>query len=276
MINASTRVLALCTSIILVQGCSFFAKKTKNDAAPKDINVTLIPNAKPKPEAYSRGGNPKSYEVFGKRYYTLPSHIGYEETGTASWYGTKFHGRKTSNGETYNVYGMTAAHKSLPLPTFAEVTNLENGKKIVVRVNDRGPFVDDRLIDLSYAAAKKLGFHKQGTAKVKVRAIDANRGRKGHTIPSPVASLTHNTHTKPVYLQLGAFKGEENARNLARQTQHAIKDKQLPVKIISDTSQKDWLYKVVVGPITNEGFAHQIKAKLSALNLAAATIISEL
>ena len=103
---------------LTLTGCGLFNKKSKQDSAPRDINVAFIPNPKPKDEPYSRGGNPKSYEVFGKKYKTLPTHLGYEEVGTASWYGTKFHGRKTSNGEIYDVYAMTAAHKSLPIPTF--------------------------------------------------------------------------------------------------------------------------------------------------------------
>ena len=120
----------------------------------------------------AKTGNPDSYVVFGKRYYPINSSKNFVETGIASWYGTKFHGRKTSSGEPYSMYKMTAAHKTLPLPTYVEVTNLENGKKVIVKVNDRGPFHEDRIIDLSYAAAMKLGYGDKGTAKVKVRAID--------------------------------------------------------------------------------------------------------
>jgi rare lipoprotein A len=269
-------IFALCTSVLLVQGCSFWGKKSTQDAAPRDKNVSRIKEPVPTDEQYSRGGNPKSYEVFGKRYYTLPTHIGYDEIGTASWYGTKFHGRKTSNGEVYDVYGMTAAHKSLPLPTFAEVTNLENGKSVIVRVNDRGPFVDSRLIDLSYAAAKKLGFHKKGIAKVKIRAIDARKGKTNRPpTQTPVVSLTNND-SKPVYLQLGAFKTPQNAQNLATRTISEIKSANIPVKVVAQTEKSEWLYKVVVGPIADINNANQLKAKIHALKLAAATIITEL
>lgn len=264
--------IALGCALIFVNGCSFWGKKPSKDGTPKDINVTHIPNAKPRVEAYSKGGNPKSYEVFGKRYYTLPSHIGYEEVGTASWYGTKFHGRTTSNGERYDVYGMTAAHKSLPIPTFAEVTNLDNGKKVIVRVNDRGPFVDNRLIDMSYAAAKKLDFHHKGTARVKVKAIDA---RKGYRSKSEVINLTSNSNA-PKYIQLGAFSMPENAKVLAQKTEQALKPKNVPIKIVAQNNQSNWLYKVVVGPITDSRLADSIKSEIHALKLATATIINEL
>ena len=127
----------------------------------------------PKVEKYSKYGNPKSYEVFGKKYYTKETHIGYSEKGIASWYGKKFHGRLTSSREVYNMYKLTAAHKSLPIPCYAKVTNLSNNKSIIVRINDRGPFKKGRIIDLSYAAAKKLDIVLKGTAKVHVEAINA-------------------------------------------------------------------------------------------------------
>ena len=135
----------------------------------KNINHKVIP----KVEEYSKYGNPKSYKVFGKKYYTKKTHIGYSEEGIASWYGKKFHGRLTSTREIYNMYKLTAAHKSLPIPCYAKVTNLSNNKSIVVRINDRGPFKKGRIIDLSYAAAKKLGIVSKGIARVHVEAIDA-------------------------------------------------------------------------------------------------------
>ncbi|MGR8947221.1 MAG: septal ring lytic transglycosylase RlpA family protein [Gammaproteobacteria bacterium] len=127
----------------------------------------------PKKEPLSKYGNPESYVVFGKRYRTLKTAAGFKEKGIASWYGKKFHGRKTSSGEVYDMYKMTAAHKHLPLPTFVRVRNLENGKEITVRVNDRGPFHDNRIIDLSYAAASQLGIVNSGTGRVEIEAIDA-------------------------------------------------------------------------------------------------------
>ncbi len=170
------------------------------DEVPRDL--ALLPDAEPTDEPPSRHGNPAEYEVFGQRYVTLSSSEGFEEEGMASWYGTKFHGRRTSSGEPYDMYAMTAAHKKLPLPSFVEVTHLENGKQVVVRVNDRGPFVDDRIIDLSYAAAHRLGMTDAGVAPVRIRAVgpgDVNgevrtaergRGEGADTIaePEPLAA----------------------------------------------------------------------------------------
>ena len=136
------------------------------DGPGEHRDVSQIPNAVPRVEARSRGGNPSSYVVLGKRYHTLPDSRGFVERGIASWYGRKFHGRKTSNGEVYDMYTMSAAHKRLPIPTYLKVTNLENGRSVVVRVNDRGPFHGKRVIDLSYTAARKLGVVEAGVAKV--------------------------------------------------------------------------------------------------------------
>ena len=131
-----------------------------------------VPDAIPRVEPRSRYGNPPFYDQFGKRYYVLSSSVGYWERGIASWYGPGFHEERTSTGEPYNMYGMTAAHKTLPLPAYVRVTNLQNGRSVVVRVNDRGPFVGNRIIDLSYTAAAKLDMLRNGTALVEVRAID--------------------------------------------------------------------------------------------------------
>lgn len=161
------------------------------DNAPNiNINHEAIPNAVPKEEPRSKYGNPKTYEVNGKSYHTMGNSRGFIQRGVASWYGTKFHGRLTSSRETYNIYEMTAAHKSLPLPTYVEVTNLDNGKSIVVRVNDRGPFHDDRIIDLSYVAALKLDIVKSGTGRVEVRAIDPKNPLAHRQRPTPKVSST--------------------------------------------------------------------------------------
>lgn len=146
-----------------------------------DIDVAMIPNAIPKPEPRSKVGNPPIYEVFGKQYRTMTSSTGYQAKGTASWYGRKFHGQPTSSGEPYDMFAMTAAHRSLPLPTYAKVKNLHNGKEIIVKINDRGPFVADRIIDLSYVAAKKLGLHSSGVGTVHITAIDPVMWQKEQT-----------------------------------------------------------------------------------------------
>lgn len=138
-------------------------------APPRDL--AAIPDAVPRAEPRSRYGNPSSYVVFGRRYFLLATAQGYVERGTASWYGPGFHAARTSSGEPYDMYGMTAAHKTLPIPAYARVTNLRNGRSVVVRINDRGPFVGDRLIDLSYTAAWKLDMLRTGTAPVEVRVL---------------------------------------------------------------------------------------------------------
>jgi len=167
-----TKVPAILTVAGALAGCSVFgypggappATVAPTEAAPER-------SSQPAAEPRSARGNPREYEVFGVRYRVLDSAEGYDETGVASWYGSEFHGRSTSSGEPYDMNAMTAAHRTLPLPTYVEVTNLENGRVAVVRVNDRGPFHGERLIDLSYAAALELGIVASGTARVRVRAL---------------------------------------------------------------------------------------------------------
>src|SRR5690554_5870511 len=157
--------------------------------APPD--VSRVPDAVPRLEPPSRGGNRSTYEVWGKTYSVLPEARGYARQGTASWYGEKFHGYATSNGEIYDMYKMTAAHRSLPLPSFVRVTSLDNGRSVIVRVNDRGPFHNDREIDLSYAAAARLDILDSGTGRVKVEAIDVEQwlaeNANGQTNQQPAA-----------------------------------------------------------------------------------------
>ena len=145
----------------------------QDDGPPveKGPDPDKVPNAVPREEPRSRYGN-APYTVFGKRYYPLGSAMGYREVGEASWYGKKFHGRKTSSGEVYDMYGLTAAHKTLPLNTIVRVTNLENNKSLILRINDRGPYVKGRILDCSYGAAKKLDFLVQGITKVKIELIE--------------------------------------------------------------------------------------------------------
>lgn len=165
--------LTLIFILLILTACSHLNSPEKDGPPLNPQNIEHIPNAKPKPELLSRYGNPESYEVFGKTYHVLKKvQHGHTQTGMASWYGTKFQGKRTSSGEPYDLYSMTAAHKHLPLPTYVSVKNLQNNREIVVKVNDRGPFVNDRIIDLSYAAAKKLGIFEVGTAPVCVTIID--------------------------------------------------------------------------------------------------------
>ena len=154
---------------LLLSSCS----RGRRDGPPNFyVDETKVHNAVPKPERRAKLGNMRSYVVKGRRYYTLKSSKHYRAVGTASWYGTMFHAQRTSSGEPYNMLAMTAAHKTLPLPTYVEVTNLANHRKIIVKVNDRGPFKSNRIIDLSYVAAKKLHMLGRGTARVSIKAID--------------------------------------------------------------------------------------------------------
>ena len=190
MLRPITPLITLLLAALVLSGCSTNSYVRGKDAAPRgQVNVDHIRNPIPRAEPLAKSGNMPSYNVFGKTYYTLNSSTNFVERGIASWYGTKFHGRKTSSGEPYNMYAMTAAHKTLPLPTYVEVTNLENNRTIIVKVNDRGPFHEGRIIDLSYVAAIKLGIDKTGTGRVEIRAIDP-RNPQAHRMaaaPTPAA-----------------------------------------------------------------------------------------
>lgn len=208
------------TAALMLSGCSSVPLVPQDGAPEKPLDVSAIPDATPRPEPRSRYGNPDSYEVFGKRYYVMDDSHGFVQRGIASWYGTKFHGRRTSSGETYDMYAMTAAHKTLPLPTYVEVINLENSRRIIVRVNDRGPFHDNRIIDLSYAAARKIGITARGTGLVEIRAIDpvryAGRRNTGRVKTVAVRDDSYKyTGKREFYIQVGAFSRLINARRLS-------------------------------------------------------------
>lgn len=221
--------------------CSSITEQT--DSAPSSPpDVSKIPNAIPKDEPLSKYGNPTSYAVFGKTYYTLSTSKGYQEKGIASWYGAKFHGRRTSSGEAYDMYAMTAAHKTLPLPSYLEVTNLSNGRKVIVKVNDRGPFHDNRLIDLSYTAAKKLGIIGHGTGMVEIRAMTG--GETPVNIVTNVQQKLSKELPVGMYLQVGAFSTSTNAQQFKSKVQSQIGDE---VIVTSDGK----LYRVRIGPLDN-------------------------
>jgi rare lipoprotein A len=231
-------LLLACVALAL-GGCSLSSRHPEKPRAsipsgsavpPPPADVLDIPDAVPRPEPRGTRGNPPFYEVFGKRYYVLPSSVGFVERGTASWYGPGFHAASTSMGERYDMYAMTAAHKTLPLPAYAEVTNLRNGRKVIVRINDRGPFVGDRIIDLSYTAAAKLDMLLQGTAPVEVRVITAGMAPGSMSAPAlvalpansplpaepPVTVVNAPAAKVPgaaaMFIQAGVFADHENAR----------------------------------------------------------------
>lgn len=171
----SGAVIAAVVVLGVLSGCASRGDSRTLGSSPGGADGLEIPDAVPRVEPLSKSGNPESYQVRGRRYFPQKTSRGHVERGLASWYGKQFHGRKTSSGERYDMYAMTAAHKTLPLPTYVEVTNMENGRTAVVKVNDRGPFHGPRVIDLSYSAAKKLGVIQKGTAMVELRAIDPTR-----------------------------------------------------------------------------------------------------
>lgn len=250
-------IIFLIGTFLLLNACSTI----KKDGPPSyNVDVSKIPDAVPKTEPRSQYGNLDTYRVFGKKYHVMTSSKNYEEKGIASWYGTKFHAQRTSSGERYNMLAMTAAHKTLPLPTYVQVTNLHNGKKIIVKVNDRGPFESNRLIDLSYVAAKKLGMLGHGTTYVDVKAIDP------HVFNKNTFDLVKNTRENPtsaVYLQVGAFKNRMLAEHMKTRVRKIISS---PIKITQLTHHKK-LYRVQIGPIKDVATAKHITKQLKAVGL---------
>lgn len=216
------------------------------DGPGQRIDPDSIPAVEPQAEPKSRYGNPESYEVHGRRYRVRDDATGYVAEGVASWYGSKFHGRRTSSGETYDMYALTAAHRSLPLPTYVRVTNLENDREIVVRVNDRGPFHDERLIDLSYGAALKLGFADSGTARVRVRALSPEGDDDAAPAQARAAKAAENA-TGDVVIQVGAFAQFANAQR-ARARVQGLDIR--PVEVARGRSAAgNRVYRVRIGPL---------------------------
>jgi len=285
-----------------ISGPGDYSRPHKDGAPWWDVDVSSIPDATPTPHNGPFKANP--YTVLGKTYYPIGDGRNYRETGTASWYGTKFHGQPTANGEKYDLYGMSAAHKTLPLPSYVRVTNLDNGKTVVLRVNDRGPFYSDRIIDLSFAAAKKLGYAETGTARVKVEGIDpvqwwAERGRPapmvlaqpqkvankpaaaamaqpveqytpppaqhaGATVPVEVATGANAATGAGVYLQVGAFANPDAAQLLRDKLSSMTA---APVFVSSVVHQDQILHRVRLGPIDTPDEAAQLEQSVRLANL---------
>ncbi len=245
-------------------GCSFITAE-HDDAPDTVLDTRYIPDAIPKTETRSKYGNPKSYVVFGKRYYVMNDNNGFTEQGIASWYGKKFHGMRTSSGETYDMHAMTAAHKTLILPAYVEVTSLDNGKKAVVKVNDRGPFHENRIIDLSYSAATKLDIVAKGTALVKIRVLDSGytsrQASKKRGAPVETKSPDHSSGD--FFIQVGAFSELRNAETLRRKL-NAISD--TLVKISQVVVDNRLLYRVRVGPLSDIEYADKIVQQLNQLD----------
>jgi rare lipoprotein A len=273
--------------LIVINGCSSNSGRYQqaNDSKPtRSPTKSELIDAKPRFEPKSRGGNKSQYKVRGKYYNVMPSAKNFTQTGIASWYGKKFHGHLTSNGEIYNMYSMSAAHKNLPLPTYVKVVNHANNKSVIVRVNDRGPFHQDRIIDLSYSAAYKLGMMKTGVAKVTITAINDFSKEKLATTSKPVYSQPTPPPVKKIstvvikpteianktpgnYIQVYATKDVK----LAKKTAQALNNLyQLPTIY----PKKHNVYRIQIGPIKtenqltnileslqNSGYPHAFKRK---------------
>jgi rare lipoprotein A len=260
----------------LLGGCSLVRGKpepARNIPSGSNVpqpppDVLAIPDAVPRHEARGTRGNPPFYEVFGKRYHVMASAEGWVERGTASWYGPGFHNASTSLGERYDMYAMTAAHKTLPIPAYAEVTNLRNGRKVVVRINDRGPFVGDRIIDLSYTAAAKLDMLTAGTAPVEVRVISPTARASGSAqppmpsaapMPAPVtpppappvsvvdAPAAQQPGPPPMFIQAGVFADHENARRRVESLLAAG----VELASLDEVGGQRTLHRVLVGPFAS-------------------------
>lgn len=225
-------------------------------AVPPDLGHVQEPV--PRAEPRSRYGNPQRYSVLGRTYEVLATADGYRERGIASWYGNKFHGKRTSSGEPYDMYKMTAAHKTLPIPVHVRVTNLDNGKTVIVRVNDRGPFKDGRIIDLSYAAAHKLGMTGAGTARVEVTAISGESAASGAAAGRDERAPTASENGE-FYVQIASFRRAESADQVAADVQPLVG---YPVRVYKGDSDDGTVYRVRVGPLSQRQFAEKVRDHL--------------
>lgn len=250
--------------VIFVAACADKGRYSQHtDSKPKRIDENIdFRDVKPQFEPYL-AASMRPYTVLGKHYRPLNTAKGYEKTGIASWYGQKFHGHLTANGEVYNMFSMSAAHKTLPLPSFVKVTNLVNGKQAIVRVNDRGPFHQDRIIDLSYAAAMKIGVLDTGTAKVKVEVMHVDEqgtlfvGKQPPPTPAPlIPSVVDSKGSKPdIYIQVAALQDKAKAHNLASGLQQQY-------NINATAPILDGLFRLRLGPLEDESLANELLQKL--------------
>ncbi len=274
MMVRSTPALLVAFITVLLSACV---------SSPREPQMVIDREAIITPER-TRAGNPPEYEIAGERYYVKDSSDDYRERGVASWYGEDFHGRSTANGETYDMYGLSAAHKTLPIPTWVEVTRLDNGRRIIVRVNDRGPFVDGRIIDLSFGAASELDMIEDGTARVEVRALGVPVGgdlparevfaqstleppRPGFSLISEAAAAEPGPSDRPmqqVFAQVGAFSDEVNAARLADKLRAGG---QRNVFVLSESVGSGELHRVRIGPLADVAAYDDVRRDLISLGV---------
>lgn len=242
----------------------------KDFGPSEDIDLSHIPDAVPRYETRTRAGNKNPYTVLGKTYHLIADESSYRERGYASWYGNKFNGYNTSNGERYDMYAMTGAHKTLPIPSYVRVTNLDNGKSVVVRINDRGPFHQGRIVDLSYAAAQRIGIHKAGTGRVEVEiALPNDAAPIPRRADKAIAKQVESALPPGTYLQIGAF-GQKNA---AQQFAASIGTKlTYPVAINSAASPKE-IHRVRVGPFKDAKSLQDARNQLAKIKVFEAHVV---
>jgi len=243
---SNTRRQLLLVGLVLplfLLACAGNAPETSDSQPLVGIEPHDVYEATPRAEPILAAGNTSPYRVNGKEYRVLESSDGYRQQGVASWYGRKFHGRKTANGEVFNVYAATAAHRSLPIPSYVRVTNLENGRSMIARVNDRGPFHSDRIIDMSYGAAVKLGFAEQGVARVEVVAVSV-AGTEDLRQDSALAGWKSDYR----FIQVGSFSERDSAAALSDSLSRQVP---VPVSVSEITLDKQAYYRVRVGPVDN-------------------------
>jgi len=278
--------LLLLALVLLVTGCAGTGQRQSDDrytlsqdtGPDRELDIASIEEPEPRYEPPSKGGNKSPYEVWGKTYEVMDSAEGYEARGRASWYGRKFHGHLTSNGETYNMYELSAAHRNLPLPTYVRVTNLENDRSTIVRVNDRGPFHGERLIDLSYAAAKVLGFEGQGTARVHIEAVAASpddsgaspEARGGETGTAEKPALPSGNKEDRLFVQVGAFGNLTAATQLKAQLHMVTAG---DVHLVEGRNGEQ-IHRVWVGPFRERGAAEQARRAIERNELGQPIIIT--
>jgi rare lipoprotein A len=248
----------------LLGGCGQLVLEEADSVPDRPISASQVAEAIPVADPILAAGNTSPYVVHNREYEVMHSARGYRERGRASWYGLKFHGRTTANGEIYDAYLATAAHRSLPIPSYVRVTNLENDRSMVVRVNDRGPFHPDRIIDLSYGAAVKLGFADQGTAAVEVVALTVEGVEDRRHDPGATADYR--------YVQVGSFGDENAAHSLSRQLHRQL---QAPVAVAQlQLGSRTW-HRVRVGPIEDQRRLMDLQEQLERLGYENARMMPE-
>ncbi|WP_295624405.1 septal ring lytic transglycosylase RlpA family protein [uncultured Nitrosomonas sp.] len=255
----ATKLSGISPSEMNRRGGGYYLDDGPEDNPPP--NLHLVPDAVPKAEPL-RAANMQPYVALGKHFRPMTGLEPYRKRGIASWYGRRYHGNNTASGEVYDMYAMTAAHPTLPLPSYARVTNLENGNSVIVRLNDRGPFLSDRIIDLSYTAAYKLGILAGGSGQVEVESIIPNNGQVMLAVSKPSPSLpVADSHAEMnmVYLQLAAFGSSDNARNFLSQIHQRLPS----LKETASITKNKGLYKIHVGPYPDSTVARLAANTLS-------------